>query len=95
MVFPVDINRPLKPWDRELSDPAWRKWFDILKDMNVDRIGGSFGHMMTPAQPSEQGVGYSERQYVPAFKGLFGAAPRSQQQQMPERHEQFMKRFGR
>ena len=38
------IMRPLMSWDRELSDPSWRRYFDILKEKGVDKLGdNSFG----------------------------------------------------
>lgn len=32
------IMRPLLSWNRELSDPSWRRWFDTLKEQGVDKL---------------------------------------------------------
>ena len=37
----TNINRPLKAWDYELQDPAWRRWFDALQEQGVDSLADS------------------------------------------------------
>ena len=53
----------------ELSDPGWRRWFDILKELGVTNIGGSLGGGLGISQPTSH-QGYSQRTYQPAIAGL-------------------------
>ena len=49
----LDINRPLADWSRPLSDPAWRRWFDILKEQGVTGLAdSSIGSLRDNAVPN-------------------------------------------
>ena len=53
----IAINRPLLPWDRELQDPSWRRWFDTLKAQGVTGL-------------ADNSVGAKRGMFAPALRGL-------------------------
>ena len=63
-----NINRPLKAWDYELSDPSWRRWFDMVlgreasDDANpmtqaLNQLRSTGRVHMNPSVQFQQGVG--------------------------------------
>lgn len=93
------IGRPLADWSRPLTDPAWRRWFDILKEQGVESIGPTYpagpAWSLPTTEATPSGV-YSTREYGAPIRALRQVKPRRQRSQaMPEGHEEFMKRYGR
>ena len=88
------FNTPLKAWDRPLGDASWRRWFDILQNEGVDKLGGVSSLVpMGVATPDAENFGYSSREFKPELLSTAVGSQRSINAP-PEResHDQFMAR---
>ena len=69
-------------YGQPLSDPGWRKWFDILANEGVSEIGfGSSFEPMAMSSPVASRPGYSQREMPDPF----------QEKPLPESHDSFMR----
>lgn len=103
--MPVNINRPLLPWDRPLQDAGWRRWFDILKEQGVDKIGGARSVKAPGMLPANHGrlsmdvLTGGARAVNPGWTDMAGYEDQIRKQtgtgRYFESHDEFKKRYGR